>query len=198
MCSLEMKGWKAGSCQDKKLSWEHHNKQILIAGSCQGKMLSLEPHDKHILNVGYCQGKMHARLHHPGPSKITPLGARTSICIMAIVYPICLSLTQQHYNKHIHATDFNPGDINLEEEDMDYNEAICDELARHCAQHGLKVPEGYFDSDDEEVQEILSQCFDPKKRVAQRRLNVSGTLIAQLRALQQTLNCLMQWMVARY
>ena len=38
-------------------------------------MLSLEPHDKHILNVGYCQG---ARLHHPGPPLITPLGERLS------------------------------------------------------------------------------------------------------------------------
>ena len=57
----------------------------------------------------------------------------------------------------INATDFDPGDINTELDDIDENEAICDELARHYAQHGLKDPEGYFDSADEEVQAIMSQ-----------------------------------------
>ena len=37
-----------------------------------------------------------------------------------------------------------------------------DDLDRHYAQHGLKDPEGYFDPDDEEVQQILSQSFDAK------------------------------------
>ena len=59
----------------------------------------------------------------------------------------------------INATDFNPGDINSEEDDIDENEAICDQLAHHYAQHGLKDPEGYFDSDDEEFQTILSQSY---------------------------------------
>ena len=35
-------------------------------------------------------------------------------------------------------------------------------MARHYAQHGPKDPEGYFDSDDEEVQQILSPRFDAK------------------------------------
>ena len=68
-------------------------------------------------------------------------------------------LNQQHHNKIINATDFNPGDINPEEDAVDENEAICDELARHYAQHGLKDPGGYFDSDVEEVQRILGQCY---------------------------------------
>ena len=48
----------------------------------------------------------------------------------------------------------------MEESYVDENEAICDELARHYAQHGLKDPEGYFDSEDKEVQQILNQGFD--------------------------------------
>ena len=65
-------------------------------------------------------------------------------------------LDQQHHYKIIKATDFNLGDINLKDEYLDVTEAICDELARHYAQHGLRDPEGYFDSADEEVQSILS------------------------------------------
>ena len=66
----------------------------------------------------------------------------------------CQRLAQERHNKIVDATDFHPGDINLEEEEADENEAICDELVRHYAQHELKDPEGYFDSEDEEVQTI--------------------------------------------
>ena len=59
----------------------------------------------------------------------------------------------------INATDFDPGDINSEQNDIDENEAICVELwaSRHYAQNGLKDPEGYFDSADEEVLMNMSQ-----------------------------------------
>ena len=57
----------------------------------------------------------------------------------------------------INTTDFDPGDINSEQNDIDENEAICNELARHNAQHGLKDSDEYFDSDDEEVQMIMNQ-----------------------------------------
>ena len=51
-------------------------------------------------------------------------------------------------------------DINLNEDEFAENEAIFDELARHYAQHELKGPEGYFDSEDEEVPMIFSQGHD--------------------------------------
>ena len=63
----------------------------------------------------------------------------------------------------MNATDFDPGDTNLEEDDVDETEALYDDLARHYAQHGLKDPEGYFDSADEEVQEILSSGYVTEK-----------------------------------
>ena len=44
-------------------------------------------------------------------------------------------------------------------------------MARHCAHHGLKDPEGYFDSEDEEVQEILSQFFDPKEKGSSKEVD---------------------------
>ena len=60
----------------------------------------------------------------------------------------------------IDATDFDPGDTNSELNDIDETETICDELVRHYAQHGLKDPEGYFDSAYEEVQTIMSKRCD--------------------------------------
>ena len=95
---------------------------------------------------------MHAQVCHPSPPRITLLGERLSYENLHRGNRVsdyntgpCLLLTQQHHNKHFHATDFNSGDINLEEEYIDESEAICDELARHYAQHGLKDPERYFD-----------------------------------------------------
>ena len=77
----------------------------------------------------------------------------------------------------INATDVDPGDINTESDDIDENEAICDELARHYAQHGLKDPEGYFDSADEEVHTIMSHGRDGQgagdaRNVGNVKLNV--------------------------
>ena len=54
----------------------------------------------------------------------------------------CQRLAQEHHTKILNATDFHPGDINLEENGADENEALSDELARHYAQHELKDPEG--------------------------------------------------------
>lgn len=64
-----------------------------------------------------------------------------------------------------------------------------DDLDRHYAQHGLKDPEGYFDSDDEEVQQILSQSFDAKGVESSGEVDLSGTLIARLGVLRKTLKC---------
>ena len=55
------------------------------------------------------------------------------------------------------------GDTNYELDDDDETEAICDELARHYALHGLKDLEGYPDSDEEEVRVIMSQNHDDQK-----------------------------------
>ena len=100
-------------------------------------------------------------------SKVTLLGGPLSHthlhrgnCVAELHNGFCQSLVQQHHNKMINATDVDPGDINTESDDIDENEAICDELARHYAQHGLMDPEGYFDSADEEVQTIMSQNRD--------------------------------------
>ena len=97
-------------------------------------------------------------MRHDGPSQITLLGKRLSHehlhrsnRVSEYNTGSCLLLAQQHHNKHFNATDFNLGDRNLEEEHIGENEALCDELASHYAQHRLKDPDGYFDSDDEEV-----------------------------------------------
>ena len=110
---------------------------------------------------------MHSQLRHPGPPSITLVGGRlwheplvrSKRVSDETITGSCLSLTQKQHYKNMNATDFDPGDINLEEDDVDETEALYDDLARHYAQHGLKDPEGYFDSADEEVQEILSSGY---------------------------------------
>ena len=61
-------------------------------------------------------------------------------------------------HEHLHRGNYVSG--YLKEEYLDETGAICDELAHHYAHHGLKDPEGYFDSADEEVQMILNQGYD--------------------------------------
>lgn len=43
--------------------------------------------------------------------------------------------------------------------DENENDVVCDKLASHYAQYGLKDPVGYFDSEDEEVQHIQDAGF---------------------------------------
>ena len=63
-------------------------------------------------------------------------------------------LSYEHLHRGNHVSAY------LEEEYIDETIAICDELARHYAQHGRKDPEGYFDSADDEDQMILNQGYD--------------------------------------
>ena len=106
----------------------------------------------------------HAPMYLRDYPKVTLLGGPLSHthlhrdnCVPKLYNGFCQSLVQQHHNKMFNATDFDPGDTNTESDDIDENEAICDELARHYARHRLEDPEGYFDSADEEVQAIISQ-----------------------------------------
>ena len=120
-------------------------------------------HNKHndqmILNSCMPHSPMYLR-DYP---KVTLLGGPLSHtqlhrgnCVPELHNGFCQSLVQQHHNKMINATNFDPGDVNTELGDID-EKSICDELARHYAQYGLKDPEGYFDSADEEVQTIMGQ-----------------------------------------
>ena len=95
--------------------------------------------------------------------KVTLLGGPLSHtlhrgnCVPELHGGSCQLLTHQRHYKHFTTTDFDPGDINSASDDDDETEAICDELARHYALHGLKDPEERPDSADEEVQAIMSQ-----------------------------------------
>ena len=92
--------------------------------------------------------------------RLSQIPPRQGNCVSECYDGSCQKMVQQHHNKILNATDFHPGDINLRKDKVDENEAICDELARHYAQHELKDPEGYFDSEDEEVQMILGRGYD--------------------------------------
>ena len=137
------------------LNQQHHDK--IIKTECKGFRLS--PNQRHPnklesqLTSSSCLS--HGRMHLQGYPKVTLLGERLSHTPLHRgnrVPEFYNGFRQQlDYDKSIKATYFNPGDINSEEDDIDENEAICYELARHYAQHGLKDPEGYFDSGDKEV-----------------------------------------------
>ena len=106
----------------------------------------------------------HAPIYLRNYPKVTLLGGPLShthlhrgTCVPELHNGSCQALVQQHHYKMINATDFDPGDTNFELDDTDETEAICDELARHYALHGLKDPEGRPDSADEEVRVIMSQ-----------------------------------------
>ena len=78
-------------------------------------------------------------------------------CVPELHSGSCQLLAHQHHYKLFNATDFDPGDTNSASDDNSETETICDELARHYALHGLKGPEECPDSEDEEVQAIMSQ-----------------------------------------
>ena len=89
-------------------------------------------------------------MYVPGYPKVTLLGGRLSHIqfhrgnrVPEFSNGFRQSLDQQYHYKLINATNFHPGDIFSEKDDINENEAICDELASHYAQHGLKDPEGY-------------------------------------------------------
>ena len=103
-------------------------------------MLAQQHHNKHNsqLTSGYCL--LHDASRHLGDPRITLLGGRLSQIpprrgnrVSEFYDGSCQMLSQQHHNKMLNATDFHPGGTNLEESEVDENEAICDELARYYA-----------------------------------------------------------------
>ena len=125
----------------------HHNKPYsqLTSGSCLMRDASHYLSDPRIT-------MMCGRL-----SQIPP---RRGNCVSEFYNGSCQSLVQQHHDKILNATDFHPGDINWRDSEDENDEAICDELVRHHAQHEPRNPKEYFDSEDEGVQRILSQSRD--------------------------------------
>ena len=102
-------------------------------------------HNKH--NSQLTSGSCHLRdaSHYLSDPRITLLCDRLSQapprrgnCVFEFYDGSCQLLVQQHHKKILNATDFHPGDIKSEENEVDENEAICDELARYYAQHELK------------------------------------------------------------
>ena len=83
--------------------------------------------------------------------RLSQIPPRQGNCVSECYDGSCQKMVQQHHNKILNATDFHPGDTNLEEVEIDDSEPICDELARHYAQHELKDPERCFDPWDKEV-----------------------------------------------
>lgn len=115
---------------------------------------------------------------------------RTSKCTITTMHlyrilavAICGST---NHNKQIKATDFCPGDRNSEENYVEENEAICDELARHYVQYGLKNPEGYFDSVMRKFNRFWIRVSTQRESITPLKLVVSWTLIAQLQPKRAT------------
>ena len=76
-------------------------------------------------------------------------------CVPELQTGSCHRPTYWQHNKIITATDFGPGDITGKQRDNG-KESIDDELARHYAKHRLDDLDENSDSDDKEVQLILS------------------------------------------
>ena len=132
----------------------HHNKHYgqLTSGSCRSR--DAVTRGSHAVTRG---------------SRITFLGGRLSEApphrgsrISEFYSGSCQTLVQQHHNKILNATDFRPGDITWRDSEDEEDEATCNDLVRHHAQRGLRSPKEYFDSEDEEVQMILSQAGGDK------------------------------------
>ena len=166
MCSQEIVSLE-GSCP--MLTQQHHNK-ISTSGSKSSCLMPTHwHHNKHNNQMISNSCMPHAPMYLRDYPKVTLLGGPLSHAhlhrgnsVPELHNGFCQSLAKQHHNKMINATDFDPGDINTESDHVDEKEAICDELARHYAQHGLKDPEGYFDLADEEVQTIMSRDLGGK------------------------------------
>ena len=129
MCSLETASLKPGVRQNNSHEQVRH---IPITNK---------------VSSGFCLS--HEQVHHNKYPKVTIISSRLSheqVCHNNNAFishsGSCHLLDQQHHNKQTKATDFCPGDRNLEENYADENEAICKELAchyTHC-QYGMKDP----------------------------------------------------------
>ena len=171
------------------LDQEHHNKithNKCIHSECEGLRLMPDQrhHNKHNCQLTSKTCVSHAPRYLGDYPKVTLLGGPLSHthlhrgnCVPELHNGFCQSLVQQRHNKMINAADFDSEDANTELNDTDETEAICDGLAPHYAQDGLKDPEGYFDSADEEFQTVMSpnrggQGAGDKRDVGTVELNV--------------------------